>query len=256
MATRPDISKESIPRPRIQTLSDMIFGLALSIGAVSLLSQKPANITAVSYSMVSFGFAFLILASVWFRYSKIMSVLPVESSGIIWANLLLLFLVSIEPYLFNLMTVSAYSPAPGQLDSGSTTTLYALDLGGLMLILAFFIHELTDEEKRLIPRELLRGYKLTMYTTILAGFLFLLSTLPVFWGVIVVASPTIPIRYVLWSGVWVVNMGRRLDARMTTPKSGIKCSPSVQDPTSLFGSRVLSDRASTHVCSWIHICVN
>ena len=216
------IAKESIPRPRIQTLSDMIFGLALSIGAVSLLSQKPGNFTAVTYSMVSFGFAFLILALVWFRYSKIMSVLPVESSGIIWANMLLLFLVSIEPYLFNLMTVSAYIPATGQLDSGSTTTLYALDLGGLMLILAFFIHELTREESRLIPRRLLKGYRLTMDTTILAGSLFLLSTLPVFWSTIIVTPPTIPLRYLLWCGVWVANMGRRLDVRMASRKSGVK----------------------------------
>jgi len=218
MAQNLGATKESIPRPRIQTLSDMIFGLALSIGAVSLLSQRPTNITAVSSSMVSFGFAFLILALVWFRYSKIMSVLPIESSGIIWANLLLLFLVSIEPYLFNLMTVSAYSPVPGQLDSGSTTTLYALDLGGLMLILALFIHELTDEERRLIPRELLKGYRLTMYTTILAGLLFLLSTLPVFWGVVVISSYPVPIRYMLWSGVFVANMGRRVDIRMTSKK--------------------------------------
>ena len=216
------IPKESVPRPRIQTLSDMIFGLALSIGAVSLLSQKPGNFTAVTYSMVSFGFAFLILALVWFRYSKIMSVLPVESSGIVWANMLLLFLVSIEPYLFNLMTVSAYTPARGQLDSGSTTTLYALDLGGLMLILAFFIHELTREERRLILPELLKGYRLTMYTTILAGLLFLLSTLPVFWSVIIVTSPTIPLRYLLWCGVWVANMGRRLDVRMASRKPGVK----------------------------------
>jgi len=215
-------ARESIPRPRIQTLSDMIFGLALSIGAVSLLSQKPGNFTAVTYSIASFGFAFLILALVWFRYSKIMSVLPVESSGIVWANMLLLFLVSIEPYLFNLMTVSAYSPAPGQLDSGSTSTLYALDLGGLMLILAVFMHKLTDEEKRLIPRELLRGYRLTMYTTILAGILFLLSALPVFWSVIVISSPSVPVRYVLWIGVWVANMGRRLDVRMTRRKTGVK----------------------------------
>ena len=222
MAQSLTAAKESIPRPRIQTLSDMIFGMALSIGAVSLLSQKPGSFTAISYSMVSFGFAFLILALVWFRYSKIMSVLPVESSGMVWANMLLLFLVSVEPYLFNLMTVSAYNPAPGQLDSGSTTTLYALDLGGLMLILAFFVHELTVEERRLIPRGLLGGYRLTMYATIIAGSLFLLSALPIFWSVVVIASPVIPVRYVLWCGVWVANMGRRLDVRMTSRKSGME----------------------------------
>ena len=216
MAQSLSSARESIPRPRIQTLSDMIFGLALSIGAVTLLSQKPESIIAVTYSMLSFGFAFLVLSLVWFRYSRVMSVLPVETSKMVGANMVLLFLVSIEPYLFNLLTASAYNPAPGQLASGSTTTLYALDLGGLMLILAIFMHELTVEDRRLIPRELLGGYRLTMYTTLIAALVFFLSVLPIFWNVVIIASPTIPLRYVLWNGVWVANFGRRLDARMTS----------------------------------------
>ena len=128
--------KESIPRPRIQTLSDMIFGLALSIGAVSQLTQKPGSLVAIAYSLLSFGFAFLILAVVWFRYSKVMSVLPVEDTKVVAANMVLLFLVSAEPYLYNLMTISSPLPSAGQLDSAITTALYALDLGALMIILA------------------------------------------------------------------------------------------------------------------------
>jgi hypothetical protein len=31
------------PRPRIQSLSDLIFGLALSIGALNLITSKPAD---------------------------------------------------------------------------------------------------------------------------------------------------------------------------------------------------------------------
>jgi len=218
MAASQGATKESIPRPRVQTLSDMIFGLALSIGAVTALETKPGNILAVFYSLVSFGFSFLVLSLVWFRYSKIMSVLPTENTGIVMANMLLLFLVSIEPYLFNLLNISAYVPSPGQLDSATTTTLYALDLGCLLIVLAYFVHELTVEDRRLIPRELMKGYRLTMYTTIFGAFLFLVSVLPVFWNVVIVSSPTIPLRYIMWSGVFVANVGRRLDVRMATEK--------------------------------------
>jgi uncharacterized membrane protein len=189
----------------------MIFGLALSIGAVTLLVQRPGNITGVFYSLISFGFAFLVLALVWLRYSRIMSVLPVEGSGVVAANMILLFLVSIEPYLLNLLFYSAYNPsAATPLDSAATTTLYALDWAGLMAILAYFLHELTVEEKRLIPKDLLKSYRLTMYTTILTSVIFLASTLPVFWSIIVIQSPIVPLRYVLWNGIWVVNIGRRL----------------------------------------------
>jgi len=210
---------ETVPKPRIQTLSDMIFGLALSIGAATLLTQKPGSETDVAYSLLSFGFAFFILGLVWLRYSRITSVLPVESTGIVAANMLLLFFVSVEPYLFNLMTISGYAPSLGQLDSASTTTLYAFDLGALQLVLAYFIHELTVEDRRLIPRELLRGYRLQMNATIIVAAIFLLSSLPMFWSVVIIQSPTVPLRYVMWGGILFVNAGRRLDERLRGAKS-------------------------------------
>jgi len=35
--------EQSSPKPRIESLSDMIFGLALSIGALSLMSKPPGS---------------------------------------------------------------------------------------------------------------------------------------------------------------------------------------------------------------------
>jgi len=208
-------TKDSIPRPRIQTLSDMIFGLALSIGAATQLDQKPGNLLAIVYSLLSFGFAFLILALVWFRYSRIMSVLPLESGRVVAANMTLLFFVSAEPYLYNLVVNSSYSPPAGQLNSSITTALYALDLGVLMLVLAYFIHELTREERRLVSKEIARSYRLMMYTTIISASLFLLSALPVFWSIVIIPSPVTPLRYFMWCGIWVANMGRRLENWVT-----------------------------------------
>jgi len=176
----------------------------------------------VAYSLLSFGFAFLILAVVWFRYSKVMSVLPVEGGGVVAANIILLFLVSAEPYLYNLMTVSSSSPAVGQLDSASTTALYALDLGALMIILAFFTYELTVEERHLIPRELMGNYRLVMYSTIIAAGIFILSALPIFWSIVIISTPHVPLRFFMWSGVFVANMGRRLDVRMARRRATIR----------------------------------
>ena len=213
----PTITKESVPRPKIQTLSDMIFGLALSIGAVTLLAQKPTSTSGVLVSLLSFGFAFLVLALVWLRYSRVMSVLPVEGRGIVAANMVLLFLVSVEPYLLNLLFYSAYTPSTATpLDSAATTTLYALDVGGLMAILAYFLHEVTVEEKHLIPKELLRDYRSMMYWMLVAAVVYVISTLPIFWSIIVIQSPVVPLRYVLWNAVWVTNLGRRLQGWNTS----------------------------------------
>jgi uncharacterized membrane protein len=201
---------ETIPRPRIQTLSDLIFGLALSIGAITLLTEKPSSVMDLAFSLLGFGWAFVILALVWVRYTRIMSVLPVETGRMMGANMLLLFLVSVEPYLYNLISVS-FVRLPGQLDSGITTALYAVDMGSMFLIIAYFTHELTIEDRKLIPKKLLRSYRLQRNTTIVSAALFLVSTLPIFWSFTVFGFQ---VRFILWMGtflVWIVR--RELEAR-------------------------------------------
>jgi uncharacterized membrane protein len=206
--------RETIPRPRVETLSDLIFGLALSIGAITLLTEKPSSVVDLAISLLGFGWAFVILALVWLRYTRIMSVLPVETGRIMGANMLLLFLVSVEPYLYNLIPVS-FAVLPGQLDSGITTALYAADLGSMFLIIAYFTHELTIEERKLIPRKLLASYRLQRNATIVSAALFLVSTLPIFWSFAVLG---LQVRFILWMGtfaVWIVR--RELEGTMKRP---------------------------------------
>ena len=112
------------PRPRIQSLSDLIFGLALSIGALNLITSKPADTAALFGSIATFGFSFLILIFVWFRYTEIMSVLPVETTRTRALNTVMLFFVAIEPYLFQSDLVRLYSP----FESNSSTGCCVCDL--------------------------------------------------------------------------------------------------------------------------------
>src|SRR3989441_10760946 len=93
------------PRPRIQSLSDLIFGLALSIGALNLIANRPNDTQALFGNIAAFGFSFLILIFVWFRYTETMSVLPVEAGRTRSLYTIILFLVSVEPYLFKQLVV-------------------------------------------------------------------------------------------------------------------------------------------------------
>jgi uncharacterized membrane protein len=203
-SSRPETAG-AISRPRIQALSDLIFGLALSIGALSLLAPKPESTTELAYSLLGFGWAFVILALVWVRYTRVMSLLPVETGSILSANLLLLFLVSIEPYLYTLLSVS-YTGNSGTLSSQDTTALYALDMGSMFLILAYFTHELTREERGLVPKERLRNVRLMRNATIVTSTLFLVSILPVFWSIEILGLPS---RFIIWMGTFVVMLIRR-----------------------------------------------
>ena len=188
------------PRPRIETLSDLIFGLALSIGALSLLSKPPSTPGEVRSDIVAFGFSFLILIYVWMSYTRIMSVLPLETRATMLLNILMLFLVVIEPYLFYLVTLFGDVYEHRLVDYASV--IYALDMGGLMAILAFFNHELSVEEKRLVPQELLTRHRHARNVLFVSAGLFFLTVLPQFWSWQI---DGVPLRFYLWFSPLVVS---------------------------------------------------
>jgi uncharacterized membrane protein len=185
----------SIPKSRIQSLSDLIFGLALTIGAVQLVGNSlPANNDELLADIGSFAFSFLILISIWNRYTTIMSYLPVDTTGLIRLNILLLFLVALEPYLFNVLTAQSLSSSPV---GPEISSYYALDIGGMNLILAYFSHILTREGKNRIAEESIRSFKNGRNAIFLAGLIFVISAIPIFWT-ISIGEGLLPLRLAMW----------------------------------------------------------
>jgi len=204
------------PRPRIQSLSDLIFGLALSIGALNLITSKPADTAALFGSIATFGFSFLILIFVWFRYTEIMSVLPVETTRTRALNTIMLFLVAIEPYLFNQISFGftpVGSPTLPQIDASAT---YALDLGAIWAILGAFTHVLTIEEKKLVAPDLIRKYRLMRNLEIVVAAIFFVSILPQFWDIMIGNTS---LRYVLWGLTFFVRRTTNLYGRLVQRRS-------------------------------------
>ncbi|HYW01971.1 MAG TPA: TMEM175 family protein [Candidatus Acidoferrum sp.] len=192
-------------KPRIESLSDLIFGLALAISTIPLISRIPAKPFGMLIDLLEFGFSFLILISVWLAYTNIMSILPIEDNIIVTLNLALLFLVSIEPYLFYLNIT--FDILAHELLLNYASILYALDMAGLMLILALFTHQLAREEKELVPKEALTRYKRVRDVLIISGALFAITILPFFWAFKIQG---LPIRFYLWFLPLVLSSVRRV----------------------------------------------
>lgn len=185
------MTAESKPKPRIETLSDLIFGLALSIGALTLIGQDPANVTQLILSILFYAFSFIILITVWYGYSRNMALLHIEGGGLMALNVLLLFLVTIEPFLFNELFLD------NALLVQYASILYALDLGCLFLVQAFFTHATLPIVQSI---ELKRSITLRRNTIIVSSVFFFVSMLPVFWdwSLIIADGVGIPLRVVLW----------------------------------------------------------
>ena len=170
-----------------------IFGLAIAIGTLSLITRLPSRPFGMVIDVAEFGFSFLILISVWLGYWNIMSLLPLEDNTIVILNVALFFLVSIEPYLFYLNIT--FDLIAHELLLNYASILYALDMAGLVTIIALFTHQLAREEKGLVPKESLAKYKRIRNTLLISAALFLVTVLPIFWSFRVW---DLPIRFYFW----------------------------------------------------------
>ena len=131
-----------------------------------------------------------------------MSVLPVQTAWTRVLNTILLFLVALEPYLFNILP---FFLSPRQTFSelyDVTSSIYALDIGAIYGILALFTHILASEEKKLVAPDLLRKYKLSRNLEIVVAIIFLLSAIPQVW--------VVNVRYTIWASTFFVYRGGSL----------------------------------------------
>jgi uncharacterized membrane protein len=193
--------ERSTPKSRIESLSDLIFGLALSIGALTLIGQTYTDFQSLLFSLAYYAFSFLILISVWYSYTRTMSHLRIETRRAVYLNILLLFLVSIEPFLFNQL-LSVTLPAE------YVSILYALDLGGLFVIQALLAMSILIDKNR--PESVLLHYKLMRNSQLVGAVIFFVSALPFFWWKIPVSGVDIRLRFILWIAPLFLHYIRRL----------------------------------------------
>jgi uncharacterized membrane protein len=198
------------PKTRIESLTDLIFGLALSIGSVFLLGRTPSSPEDVMVDLAWFGFSFLILISIWFRYTSIMSVLPVETGLTMAVNAVMLFLVSIEPYLLGLMAFGSFEASKVSVMI-FVSEVYAFDLAGLILIMGLLAHQLTSEEHKLVKPELIHKYRRIRNIQYLAAGFFAITALPPFWVWEIVGTP---LRFYLWYAILIFMWASRLSERV------------------------------------------
>jgi len=181
---------------RIEGLSDIVFGLALSIGSLVLISNLPQTPDALGDDILLFIFSFALVVTSWFLYSRIMAVLPVEVRGALVLNVMLLACVALEPY--TLYVLDSSSSQPLSFVEWSSFT-YAIDIGLTYLLLAglarIFLKEVGRSGTELrIHESLIRGFRHTMWAELFLGCIFVGSALPFFW----VNTPVGYLRFDIW----------------------------------------------------------
>lgn len=197
-------STASVPRIRIriESLSDLVFGLALSIGSLVLIGKAPQSGQDLAVNILLFGFGFLVVVMIWLGYSRTMAVLPGEAPSALYFNLILLFCVALAPYLFYVLSSS---PTDDVLNAGSVA--YALDVGFMFLLLAALARLVVKGEEKarsgghsLVHPVVIKRFRAIMKAEIAGGLIFVVSSLPVFW----VNTPVGFLRFILWYSAFVI----------------------------------------------------
>ena len=173
----------------------MIFGLALSIGALTLINTVETNTQVVISSILTFAYSFLIIIFVWLRYTKILEVIKVETNLELNLNILLLFLVAVEPYLFNLL----HSGTSNLLNFNSA--IFGLDLG-LMLVVMGILYSIAILTHREMEQETRSTYSYGGNGLFFSGIIILISVLPPFWGIDVYG---ISLRFIMWGAALLIG---------------------------------------------------
>ncbi len=161
-------------------MSDLIYGLSLSIGAISLVitNSQASNASDIDRNILEFLFVFLILITSWIIYTSDMSVLPVETRLVTFLNVVLLILVAIIPYLFD-QAVSRYNTLDIQ---SYASTLFTFDYAGSLFIMAGFAHLIAQEEKQLVDSDqVIRFRRIRKRLTILSILVLLSLAVPWDW---------------------------------------------------------------------------
>jgi uncharacterized membrane protein len=169
-----------IPPDRIEALTDAVFGLALTLTAIQLAFTPPTLVYQVLTNILDFAFSFGVLIVIWFAYTEIARAIRVEIPTILALNLTLLLLVTLEPYLLNILWIGIFEGRDPTILYFSAIA-YTIDLSGMFLLLGFLGLRTAQQgsaRPSVVSRLRLRR-KGSLRVVVSIGFLATL--VPVFW---------------------------------------------------------------------------
>jgi len=201
------------PRPRIETLADLIFGLSLAIDAIALLPTSGTTPGDMNSRILIFSFAFLFLITAWLLYTTYMSVLPVDTQLVTFLSVVLLLFVALIPSLLNNVELG-----DNRAIQDYSSSLFALDLAGILAILAILAHILGVEKNRLVPPDAAKLFRNGRNRMVVLSVLMAASIAPTFWEVTFLG---VQARVYLWTvpliSYW---LGRAVRPQSRTYKVG------------------------------------
>ena len=178
------------PRPRIETLADLIFGLSLGIDSIALLPSASVTPFEMNLRILGFAFAFIFVITAWLIYTTYASVLPMDARFVTFLNVVLLLLVALIPYLLNSVIVGVDSIGD------YASSLFALNLTGILIILTIFAQILGNEDNHFVPHDSMPLFRSGRNRMAMLAAVMAASLAPPLWSL---RFEDVPLRLYVWT---------------------------------------------------------
>jgi len=110
-----------VGKKRLETFSDGVIAIIITIMVLGLKIPESANthdLQALLPLFLSYALSFVYIAIYWYNHHHLINMVKRLSAGIMWANLNLLFWLSLVPFATGWMGENHYEPSPVALYAG------------------------------------------------------------------------------------------------------------------------------------------
>lgn len=197
---------------RIEALSDMIFGLALSITAIQLAFAPPNNEVEIVGYIAEFVVSFALLIWIWTSYTRICERITIERENLLVLTIVLLLVVSLEPYLLFIVWSGIFlGRDEGLLNLSSIA--WTIDVATMFLLLGLMTRQGILHPEHEIPVEISREVQRLVYWRYVSVVVIGIAALPFFWAWAITtsqlndASPPTDIVLHARYFYWIVALG-------------------------------------------------
>jgi len=183
------------------SFSDIIFGLALSIGSLILIQNQVTIWQNFVWNIVLFGLSFAIIGMTWLSFSTTIRYLSTEDPTVVFLNLALFFCVVLEPYLFYMLMNA------GGLLLDVVSDAFALNIGFMFFVLGALasiavknagVSTFGNSSYR--SEEEVYALKQMIFPRYVLSALCLFSMAPFFW----ILTPLGHLRFLSWTSAFAV----------------------------------------------------
>jgi uncharacterized membrane protein len=181
-------------KKRLEDLSNLVFGLALTLGAITLTAPVNDDLGALFAVILRFALSFAIVVWIWWLYNNVVQDIEKSRPGLASLNMVLLFLVVIEPFL---LTVSN--------DYSSGKIAYSIDLGTILVILAIFYQFAIDDPSISAVKRSKESLAMNRNLSFLFAAIFYTSIVPQ----LMLPGIGIEIQSYMWLAVLVLGLATR-----------------------------------------------